>query len=86
MFYFHLRVRIVLDPHTKMIRKDEMEENGWMFLKWRKVYYALHAKKRFKFILAALRNIREVDFHTFAMGTCSSFLFIYQPWALGSMA
>ena len=85
MFYFHLRVRIVLDPHTKMIRKDEMEENGWMFLKWRKVYYALHAKKRFKFILAALRNIREVDFHTFAMGTCSSFLFIYQPWALGSM-
>ena len=85
MFYFHLRVRIVLDLHTKMIRKDEMEENGWMFLKWRKVYYALHAKKRFKFILAAMRNIREVDFHTFAMGTCSSFLFIYQPWALGSM-
>ena len=79
MFYFHLRVRIVLDPHTKMIRKDEMEENGWMFLKWKKVSYALHAKKRFKFILAALRNIREVDFHTFAMGTCSSFLFIYQP-------
>ena len=39
MFYFHLRVRIVLDPHTKMIRKDEMEENGWMFLKWKKVSY-----------------------------------------------
>ena len=37
MFYFHLRVRIVLDPHTKMIHKEGMEENGWMSLKWKKV-------------------------------------------------
>ena len=76
MFYFHLRVRIVLDLHTKMIRKDEMEENGWMFLKWKKVSFFCK-EKNFKSILAALRNIREVDFHTFAMGTCSSF-FLYQ--------
>ena len=37
MFYLHRQVRIVLDLRTKMIPKDEMAENGWTFLKWKKV-------------------------------------------------
>ena len=39
------------------------------------------AIKHSKDILAALRNIREVDFHTFAMGTCLSFL-VFLSWNL----